>query len=382
MTSVGKPPVDGVATSAADDAWSRHGGALVVDIHCHVMTPECEDLVRPHMTPDVDPFVRYQSEATTAYNRQHLTDILTKLTDPLARLEQMDRMGVDVQAVSVMPGQYYYWTEPGLARRLASMQNDNLASLVTGHPDRFVGLGTVPLQDVDGALTELDRIVGLGFTGIEICTNVDGLDLDDSRFEPFFARVQELDLLLVLHPHGFSDGRRLAEHYLINTVGMPMDSTVAIARLIFGGVLERHPDLKICVVHGGGYLPSYPARFDHAYHARADCRERISRPPSEYLRRLHFDTMVFDSGDLGRLIERYGSDHVLLGSDYPYDMGEEDPVGFVLSVDGLTEEDRRRILGGNAADLLRLDPTARRSRTLHPGEVRHASGRSTQRTRS
>jgi aminocarboxymuconate-semialdehyde decarboxylase len=124
--------------------------------------------------------------------------------------------------------------------------------------------------------------------------------------------------------------------------------------MIFGGVFERFPDLKVCVVHGGGYLPFYPARFDHAYHARDDCREHISRPPSSYLRQLYFDTMVFDPEDLGTLIARYGADHVLLGTDYPYDMGETDPVGLISSVEGMDDKERSLVLGGNAARLLRL----------------------------
>lgn len=334
----------------------RPEDALTIDIHCHVMTPECEELARPFFTPDKDPFMRYQSPTTAEYNRRHLDDIVPKLTTPEIRLRDMDRMGVDVQAISVMPPQFFYWAEPELGARLAAMQNDHLARIVATRPDRFVGLGTVPLQDEEATLRELDRIVEThGFTGLEICTSVNGRDLDEPRFASFLRRVVDLDLLLVLHPNGYSDGRRLKDYYLINTVGMPMDSTVAIARMIFGGVLERLPALKVCVVHGGGYLPSYPARFDHAYRAREDCREHITRPPSEYLRRLHFDSMVFDAVDLGRLIERYGADHVLLGTDYPYDMGEEDPVGFVMSVPGLSDDDRIRVLGGNAARLLRLE---------------------------
>ena len=133
------------------------------------------------------------------------------------------------------------------------------------HPDRFVGLGTVPMQDVDLALEELERVVEMGFPGLEICSSVNGLDLDDPRFVPFFEKVVEHDLLLVVHPNGFAQGERLADHYLINTVGMPMDSTLFVSRMIFGGVLERFPSLKVCVVHGGGYIPFYPARFDHAW---------------------------------------------------------------------------------------------------------------------
>jgi len=333
----------------------RPSGVVTIDIHCHVMSLECEELVRPIFTPDKDPFFRYSSPATGAYNRKHFNEIVPKLSLPEERLRDMDRMGIDIQAISVAPPQYFYWTEPELGGRLARIQNDNLARIVAERPDRFVGLGTLPLQDVGGSLEELDRIVDeLRFPGIEICTSVNGVDFDDPVFVPLFQRIQDRDLLIVLHPNGFSDGERLAAYYLINTIGMPLDSSIALGRMIFGGVFERFPDLKVCVVHGGGYIPFYPARFDHAYHAREDCREYISRPPSSYLRRLYFDTMVFDPTDLGSLIRRYGPDHVLLGTDYPYDMGEDDPLGLIVRVEGLDDEERALILGGNAARLLKL----------------------------
>ncbi len=333
-----------------------NANGAVVDIHSHVMTPEAQELARPFFTPEKDPFFRYMSLSTRAYNTEHIPEVMPGLTLPDVRLRDMDRMGVDVQAISVMPPQYFYWAEPDLGGRLARLVNDHLSEIVHAHPDRFVGLGTIPLQDVELALAELDRVVrDLRFTGLEICTNVNGLDYDDARFLPFFEKVVEHDLLLVVHPHGFFDGRRLADHYLINTVGMPMDSTVFIARMIFGGVLERFPDLKVCVTHGGGYLPFAPARFDHAYEARDDCREHISRPPSTYLAQMYFDTVVFDPEMLGTLVSRWGADHVLLGTDYPFDMSEADPLGLLDRVGGLDEADRAMIAGGNAARLLRLD---------------------------
>ena len=329
---------------------------VVIDIHSHVMTPEAQELVRPFFSPEKDPFFGYASPSTRAYNKEHIPEIVPALTLPDVRLRDMDRMGVDIQAISVMPPQYFYWTEPDLGGRLARMVNDRLFEIVQGHPDRFVGLGTLPLQDVDHALAELERVVGeLRFTGLEICTNVNGLDFDDPRFVPFFEKVVEHDLLLVVHPHGFSDGRRLADYYLINTVGMPMDSTVFIARVIFGGVLERFPGLKICVTHGGGYLPFYSARFDHAYQARDDCREHIRRPPSTYLAQMYFDTMVFEPEGVASLVGRWGADHVLLGTDYPFDMGETDPLGLLARVENVDEKGRGLIAGGNAARLLGLD---------------------------
>jgi aminocarboxymuconate-semialdehyde decarboxylase len=254
-----------------------------------------------------------------------------------------------------MPPQFFYWAEPEVGAKLTRMMNDRLQEIVQAHPDRFVGLGALPMQDVDLALTELERVAEeLRFGGLEICTNVNGVDFDDARFVPFFEKVVEQDLLLVVHPNGFSQGERLSDYYLINTVGMPMDSTVFIARMIFGGVMERFPDLKVCVMHGGGYLPFYPARFDHAYEQRDDCREHISRPPSTYLAQMSFDTMVFDPELIGTLVRRWGADHVLLGTDYPFDMGETDPVGLLARVEGLDDKERSLIAGGNAARLLHL----------------------------
>lgn len=335
------------------DTRPNPGSARVIDIHCHVMCEEADALTRDAFAPEKDPFVRYGGQSNL-YNRDLLRQIKPKLVDPRVRLEDMDRIGIDVQAISVAPPQYFYWAEPGLGAQAARITNDRIAAIVAEHPNRFLGLGTVPLQDVDATLLELDRITSeLGFSGIEICTQVNGTDLDDVKFEPFFEQVAERDLLLVVHPNGSTQGERLTDYYLINVVGMPLDSTIFLARLIFGGVLERHPGLKVCVVHGGGYAASYPARFDHAYRVRPECQVHISRPPSDYLSRLYFDTVVYDVPSLSNLIQRYGADHILLGTDYPYDMGEQDPIGLVHALE-IPPEDRALVLGRNAARLLRL----------------------------
>jgi aminocarboxymuconate-semialdehyde decarboxylase len=336
---------------------ARPEGGRTIDIHCHVLSADAEELARPAFSLEKDPFLYYSGPASTAYNQVAVAEVRPKLTGVEERLADMDRMGVDVQAISVAPPQYYYWAEPDLGQKLARMQNDNLARMVAAHPDRFVGLGTVPLQDVGATLDELDRIAhDLRFPGIEICTNVNGEDFDDHRFLPFFERCRDLDLAVVVHPNGFTHGDRLASYYMINTVGMPLDSTVFLARMIFGGVLERVPDIKMCVVHAGGYLPSYPARYDHAWRARADVREFIpDHPPSHYLERLHFDSMLYEPRELAILVDRYGPDRVLLGTDYPYDMGEDDPLELICSLEGMSDAELSLILGGNAARLLNLE---------------------------
>lgn len=332
------------------------GTSPVIDIHAHVGTLACRELVAALTPGRLDPFTYFGGEETNAYNAQHFSAILPKLTDPEQRLADMDRMGVDVQALSVAPPQYYYWTDSALGRRLARMQNEHVAEMVAGHPDRFVGLATVPLQDVAAAVAELRFAVReLGLRGVEICTNVNGLDLDGPGFRPFFAAVAELGVLVLVHPHGFTHGVRLTEYYLTNVIGNPLDSTIAITRIIHGGVLEQFPDLKLCVVHGGGYLPFYSSRMDHAYSRRPEGRHHLTRPPSSHLRRMYVDCLVYDEAHLGFLIRQMGADHVVLGTDYPYDMGFYDPLGQLEKVPDLLDDQRALIRGGTAARLLGLD---------------------------
>jgi aminocarboxymuconate-semialdehyde decarboxylase len=328
----------------------------VIDLHSHIATPACQQLVEGLASPLMDPFTFYAGEQTKVYNAAHFAALVPKLTDPDRRLEDMERMGVDLQVLSVAPPQYYYWADPALGHKLARLQNEHLAALVARQPQRFVGLATVPLQDVDAAVAELDHAVTqLGLRGVEICTNVNGLDLDDRRFRPFFTAVADLDVLVLLHPHGFTQGQRLMAYYLTNVIGNPLESTIAVTRMIHGGLLEELPALKLCVVHGGGYLPFYASRMDHAWAQRPEGRHHIPhRPPSDYLRRIHVDCLVYDQAHLGFLVQQMGADRVVVGTDYPYDMGFYDPVGLIEKTP-MAAEDQLAILGGNAARLLGLE---------------------------
>jgi aminocarboxymuconate-semialdehyde decarboxylase len=326
---------------------------LTVDIHSHVLSRRAEELVRPYYTLDKEPTLAFATDLTREINRLQRERVAPKQTLASERLADMDASGIDIQVLSPAPTQYCYWTEPELGREASRLINDDIAAMAAEDPKRFVAMGNVPLQDTRLAIEELRRCVRtLGMRGVEINTNVNGAELASERLEPFFAAAQELGVLLFLHPLGFSEGKRLSRHYFNNVIGNPLESTLAISHLIFEGVLDRYPSLKICVAHGGGYLPMYGARMDHAYAVRDDCRVRISKPPSVYLRQLYFDTVVFDPEQLAYLVRRFGSDHILLGSDYPYDMAEDDPVGFVNRVEGLSDEERARICGLNAARLL------------------------------
>lgn len=347
--------------TARGEAGSRaRKHTLTVDLHCHMYVQAAADAVAEVFDMETDGLHRFSNRATREVNARQAETIGEQLTSVERRLADMDGMGIDVQAVSPVPLQYYYALPPDLGRTATRLINDEIAAVAAAHPDRFVGLGGLPMQDPQMAVAELERSMGdLGFKGIELCTNVNGEELSHERFRAVFAKAEELGALIFLHPNGFSDGGRLSDHYFINVIGNPLDSTVAVSHLIFDGVLDQFPGLRICVAHGGGFLPAYSGRIDHAHAAREDCRRCIEQPPGHYLRRLYFDTVVFTEHQLEYLAGLYGSDRIVLGTDYPFDMGMYDPVGFVEGAAALTDADKEAIVGGNAARLLGIE--ARRS---------------------
>jgi aminocarboxymuconate-semialdehyde decarboxylase len=330
----------------------QKGEHLVVDIHAHLNVASAEEAIRAEI-PDLPRSLPFSCPASDAVNARMFREIGPKLNGIAERLADMDRQGVDVQAISPNPGQYYYEAPPELGRDLARTINDGIAEAVAGAPDRLVGLGTVPLQDTNMAIAEMRRCVSdCGLRGIEIGTRVMGRELADPALRPFLQAAEELGVVLFVHPLGFSQGQRLTEHYLNNVLGNPLESTIALSHLIFGGVLDDMPGLKLCVAHGGGYLPGYWGRMDHAFRAREDCRQHIAREPSSYLRQVWLDTLVFDRAQLDSLVRTHGAERLCMGTDYPFDMAEPDPVGFHAELD---DEARERILGLNAAALLGLE---------------------------
>ena len=274
-----------------------------IDIHCHCMVPEANAMVLKATgipgggeTPNANAHV---NALTKSIQPQRGKIDFPKLTDLDTRLADMDRDGIDVQVISPYPGHFVYAAPPEVARDSCHMVNDHIAGMVAKHPDRLMGMGTVPLQDPGMAVTELNRTVKeLGFRGVELCTNVRGVDLTRAGLEKFFARVEELGVMIFLHPFGTSLVGRMEDHYFPNTVGHPLDSALCVGHLVFDGYLERFPELKICIAHGGGYIPGYWGRFDHAFAHREDCRVTIKKKPSEYLKKLYFDTVVFDEREL------------------------------------------------------------------------------------
>ncbi len=255
--------------------------------------------------------------------------------DVAARLMDMDKAGVDVQALSVPPPHFQYRLEPAAAAAHARLYNDSIVGIVRAHPDRFVALGTLPMQDVGLALTELERLVAIPeVVGLELATNVAGTNLGHESLAEVWTAVAAAGLAVVLHPSEVAGQDRMHDHYLHNFVGNPTDSTLAAGSLIFGGVLARNETLRIALLHGGGFLPYQIGRFDHGWQVRPEARTHIDRAPSEFLDRFWFDTLTHDRASLAFLLQRVGADRLALGSDYPFDMADPDPVASVHAAVG------------------------------------------------
>ena len=331
--------------------------STTIDIHSHVAVPAAAALVKPHLDPATVPLAHFSADATKQVSQKQEVDRRTRITGldgGLAeRLRDLDQMGIDVQLVMPPPPQLYFTVPIEIAAKAMGIVNDGIAEFLARAPDRFVALGGVPLQDANEAANELERCMKkLGFKGAEILTNVGGRELSDPAFAPFWNKAEALGALVVIHPNGFTEARRLTRFYFNNVIGNPLETALALHYLIFDGVLARHPNLKILAAHGAGFLGGYSGRIDHAWGARPDCRGDLPEPPTTYLKRVYVDSVVFTPHQLKALVELFGADHVLMGTDYPFDMGEYDPIGHVASVDAFDEKTRAAIAGGNAKRLL------------------------------
>ena len=329
------------------------GAVPAVDVHAHVAVPAVEALIagEPGYAEQQRTDAATLGEASVAYNRARFGSVIPRLVDLDPRLAAMDTAGVDIQAVSPMPGTHA-WAERGLAERIVAVTNEAVAAFCARQPDRLLPVGTVALHHPDLAAEQLRHAVtALGMRGVQISTAAaPGMELDDPRLAGFWAAAEDLGAAVLIHPWGCSLGTRLNAYYLFNSVGNPVETALALSRVIFSGLLERHPGLKIWSAHGGGYLPSYIVRADHAWSAREDART-TQRPPSELLRQTFADSLVYTPDQLRHLVAVMGPRQVTLGSDYPFDMGVEDPVDR-LTAAGLDDAAVTAIRGGNAARLL------------------------------
>ena len=332
---------------------------LTIDLHCHIATPAVEGLVKDTPQKQAEPAMRIQQfgEKSSLVNAKIFSSekMRARLANIEIRLNEMEVMGVDIQVVSASPGQYYYWAEYELAQEIVRIQNENIAEVCAKYPKQFMGLGAVAPQHPELAVMQLETAVTqYGLKGLIISTFIGDKDLSDPSYEKFWAKAEELNAIIFIHPLGSPLGERINSHYLGNIIGQPIETTIALSKLIFDGVLDRYPELKLLAAHGGGYLPSYIGRTDHGYAVRPEI-ERLKQEPSDYLKRIYFDNLIYKPEAVKALIEEVGLSQIVVGTDYPFDMGQYAVHEIVNAIDGLTEDEKAMILHGNAARLLGLD---------------------------
>jgi aminocarboxymuconate-semialdehyde decarboxylase len=329
-----------------------------IDIHTHVEFAGTFDILKKRYKEDeiFDKFVVSATGRRSAeLNRGIVAGIRDALRDPQKKIRDMDGAGIGISLLSSTPFAFFYEVDDDLAVELARFQNDQLSEMVKKYPNRFAAIATLPLQVPSEAVKELERAIKvLGLRGVEIGSHVGKRELGDEDFWSIYNALEELNVPVFIHPHHVAGMDRLEDFYLTNLIGNPLDTTIAAAQLIFSGVLEKYPGLKIILAHAGGQLPYIIGRIEHGYQVRPECKEKVRRSPMTFFKNFYFDIITHNPEALRYLIAFAGSDHILLGSDYPYDMGDPNPVERVSKLSGIKAADRRKILRENAVALFDL----------------------------
>jgi aminocarboxymuconate-semialdehyde decarboxylase len=332
------------------DGRARRHETPTIDIHAHIVVPDGAKIAAEHVDWSRVPLAHFANEQTKAINARQDSDRAEVITQHDKRLRDMDAMAIDIQVIAPAPNQCYYTVDPKIAAKAHRM-----ATFCAKHPDRFVGLGTVTLQEPEQAVHDLAYAMDeCGLKGVQILTSINGGEVADAKNDIFFAEAEKRGAFIMMHPNGFTHGERFTNFYFNNVVGNPLETALALHHLIFNGTLAKFPDLKLMAVHGGGFLPGYSGRIDHAWGAREDSHAKLPLPPTTYLRQVYLDTVVFSYHQLAYMVELFGPDKILMGTDYPFDMAEYNPVGHVAGI-GLSDEDFFKITCGNAARVLNLD---------------------------
>ena len=336
---------------------SRFSRGIVIDFHAHLIVPEVVALATAGgakgLVPEAAAMARrHVAGLKTKGNRAAGANAGAKMTGVRQRLADMDRMGVDIQVLTAsLVHQCTYWSEPKKSLAVERIANDRIAEFVAANPDRLAGLGTVPLQSTPLAVEELQRcMTQLGLKGVNISSTARDRELGDPRMRRFWAKAEELGAAVYIHPAGMPEAR-YQKNQLWNSLGQPQEEAMAAASLLYGGVMDEFPRLKICIAHGGGYLPFYTGRLDRNYQDKPHTRGGMTKPASAYLRNFHYDSCLYNRDMLEFLVKKVGPGRIVMGSDYP--VGESDPVGYVRHAK-ISADAKRRILGTNAARFLGL----------------------------
>lgn len=327
-----------------------------IDVHCHLAIPEVDKLASQDPAAKVVAAKQQAvfSQATNEFNATLLQGLIPRLINIDTRLADMDLMGVEIQVLSPSPMHYNYWTNAELSASLVALQNDRLAEICVKHPDRFLAFGALSMQYPEQAALQLTDLMSRGFKGVEISTRINETDLSDPLFDCVWEVAERTGAVIFIHPMGIDMGDRLKDSYLVNLIGQPLETTIALSKLIFSGVFDRFPALKVLLCHGGGYLPAFFGRSDHAYNVRTDC-QTMQKQPSDYLKHIWYDTITHDPTILEQLARTVGVSQIVVGSDYPFDMGEFRQGPLLESVASFSDDDRAAIIYKNARRLLSLE---------------------------
>ncbi len=324
-----------------------------IDVHSHVIPAEMLRAIERNPA-------RYQMRLEEKDGKRrivreggHTFPVFEEFYDPAVKVAGMDRKGLDVSFISPAPMVFFYWLDADTALESSRIINDGIANMVAARPDRLRGMGTIPMQHPDAAVAELERVVkDHGFRAVELGTSVEAEQLAEPRFRPVLRRAQELKVFIFMHPYSFDATCGLEKYYLRNLIGNPLQTTIMVANLMLSGALDDLKKLKICLAHGGGFVPYQIGRFAHGHKVRKDSSAATKSSPYKFLRRFYYDALIHDTRALRYLIDLVGADRVTIGTDAPFDMGEEAPLAMISKVKGIKAAELEQIFSRTAMDLL------------------------------
>lgn len=326
---------------------------MKIDLHSHVIPPQVVEAIRSNPKGYSAHLKTSGDSVKVVHDQGYVYPLFDEFHNAEAKLESMDRKGIDVSVISPAPPMFYYWAEADLALNMAKLVNDGVAAMVAEKPSRLRGMATIPMQHPDAAVAELERVVKTyGFKSIEIGTTIEGAQLSEKQFRPVLRRAAELGVFVFAHPYYVGSKPGLEDYYLTNILGNPMDTAVCVSNLIYSGTMDDIPELKVLLAHGGGFLPYQIGRLVHGQKVRSETREFTTTNAKELLKRFYFDSLVFEPEALRYLIDLVGSDHIAIGTDSPFDMADQNPLETLSQVPHITDHEHNDICCGTALQLL------------------------------